>query len=149
MKRAILALAASTLLLVGCSSTTADTVAESPAVAETSESPTPEPAATTAPPVLDAVSAATAAGATCAPTSNLDEYDCTLNLVEFRLANAGWDGLADARADACEMGYINENFQVLTNGEWYASTSMVKDLVGINTALASQNLNGTVQRYCP
>ncbi|UCZ88692.1 hypothetical protein [Gordonia sp. WA4-43] len=143
-----------TLALVGCSgtetpnagesttstSTTATTTTSSSAAAETS---TTTSAAAAAMSMDDAL---TAAGADCA--AGTGERDCTLNGVSFTLSDS-WKQSAGMRERACTEGYINTDYQVLTDGTSYISSDYDTDYPAIASALEEQGVTVETTNYCP
>ncbi|GEE00297.1 hypothetical protein nbrc107696_07430 [Gordonia spumicola] len=110
---------------------------------------TPESAATTTVADVSALSAIKAAGATCKPGRRDGEFVCTLNGFEVTISDTGWERETNARALACEGGYINPSFEVLTNGSWWAATDFDRDLAAVKSALAEHGAVGDVELYCP
>lgn len=87
-----------------------------------------------------------AAGAECA--SGTGERDCTLNGVSFTLSDS-WKQSAGMRERACTEGYINTDYQVLTDGTSYISSDYDTDYPAIASALEEQGVTVETTDYCP
>jgi len=98
------------------------------------------------PRVVDAI---TAAGGTCGTEAARGEQACTLDGISFQFAADGWTRQADARRQACDGGWINDAFQLLTDGVWTIATDHNADLGTINAALSGRGILATTKDYCP
>ena len=155
MKR-LLVIAFSALVLAGCSGTETPNAADSTSTSTTatttttaSSSAADETSTTTstaAPADVSMDDALAAAGADCA--AGTGERDCTLNGVSFTLSDS-WKQSAGMRARACTEGYINTDYQVLTDGTSYISSDYDTDYPAIASAIEEQGVTVETTNYCP
>lgn len=91
----------------------------------------------------------TEAGGTCGPVTDRGEQDCELESVKFRLAGGeSWTQDRALRRQACDEGWVNPQFLVLTDGHWTITADHHKDLDTIRDALAGQGVTADTRRYC-
>lgn len=81
------------------------------------------------------------AKATCTE-GHTQEQNCTYQGIAFTVGD--WASSKPLRKQACEQGYINPNYQVLTNGDWYITTDD-----SANYAALRSEFGGNLQNYCP
>lgn len=155
---AVLAGLALTAGLAACSSTddTSQPTPSTPAIAAESTTetiashatPSPsaeEPAAAAPAGIVEAI---TAAGGQCGPVAERTERSCTLNGVSFTLAETGWESQAADRQRACDEGFINTEYQLLSDGRWTIAADYDEDYATIRSALAGQRVTAELRPYC-
>lgn len=138
---AVIAMAA-LFIFSGCSAGDDAAATLGPTSTAAEDSTTTEVAA---PSILDSI---TAAGGSCEAPEARSEQVCIVNGVEFQLAVDGWTRQAADRERACAEGYVDTNYQVLSDGTWVLSTDYNDDLEMIQTTLAADGVNGTIRPYC-
>lgn len=74
----------------------------------------------------------------------------TLNGVAYKFDEpSNWQTSLDQRKQACEQGYVNTSYQIVTDGStWFATTDNNSDLGALATALKGAGINAEVASYC-
>lgn len=90
-----------------------------------------------------------AIAASCQP-SGATESTCTYKGKEYTLTKpSNWSNDGNLRKQACEQGYVNSNYQILSNGSsFYFTTDNNEDLQSLSTALNNAGAEVTVVAYC-
>ena len=94
------------------------------------------------------VDAITAAGGECERAAGTAPRNCTLDGVSFELTEDSWQADAADRRRACDEGYVNTRYQLLTDGDWTISTDQNADYLTIQDALAPHGINAEIKPYC-
>lgn len=137
------ATATALLLLVGCSSESTKAAPPNTSTAAPSQEVAPM---TQERGIIEAI---TAAGGNCEELDQRGERRCTLQGVSFKVSQGeAWTQQRDTRKMACDGGYINANYQALTDGHWMIATDHNADLEVIQSALANQGVKSEVRPYC-
>ncbi len=89
-------------------------------------------------------------GMTC-QSSGETEFTCTWNGKEYRLTKpTSWTTDESLRKQACDQGYINRNYQILSDeASFHIGTDFNEDLQTLNTALIGADAKVAVVAYCP
>lgn len=74
----------------------------------------------------------------------------TLSGVEYKFDEpSNWQTSLNQRKQACEQGYVNTSYQIVTDGStWFATTDNNSDLGALATALKGAGINAEVASYC-
>lgn len=108
------------------------------------------PAASTSSEGVSLTDALKAAGAQCHDQSDGRpvEKDCTLNGVSFRLSTNGWKSEQSLRRQACDEGYVNSAFRVVTDGNAVITAEENDDNQTIIDALEKHGATVREESYC-
>lgn len=76
--------------------------------------------------------------------------DCKWNEIEYGfLVPASWENDQTKRVQACDQGYINESYNMVSDGStWYATTNFEKDNTTLVGALNEVGFESRVISYC-
>lgn len=83
-------------------------------------------------------------------SSGATESTCTYQGKEYTLTKpTNWSNDGNLRKQACEQGYINSNYQILSDGSsFYFATDQNEDLQPLSTALNGAGVKVNVVAYC-
>lgn len=72
------------------------------------------------------------------------------NDVEYKFEQpTSWDTSLSQRKQACDMGYINTSYQVVTDGStWFATTNNNSDYAVLMNALKDVGVKAEIASYC-
>jgi len=96
----------------------------------------------------DALGALEEAGAVCDPGEDPGDSECVLDGIEFVYAAGGWEAERNDRQAACDLGYINDEYMVLTDGMWSIYTDYDEQSDALREILAAQGVQADVAAYC-
>ncbi len=74
----------------------------------------------------------------------------TFNNVEYKFEEpSNWQTSLSQRKMACEQGYVNTSYQIITDGStWFATTNNNSDLAALADALKGVGIKAEVASYC-
>jgi hypothetical protein len=74
----------------------------------------------------------------------------TLNGVEYKFEEpSNWNTSMSQRKQACEQGYVNTSYQIVTDGStWFATTDNNEDYSALATALKDAGIEVKIESYC-
>lgn len=83
-------------------------------------------------------------------SSGATESSCTFKGKEYTLTKpTDWDKDKELRKQACDQGYINSNYQILTgSNSFYFSTDYNEDLKTLSKALNDAGADVSLAAYC-
>jgi hypothetical protein len=74
----------------------------------------------------------------------------TLNGVQYKFDEpSNWQTSLNQRKQACDQGYINTSYQIVTDSStWFATTDNNSDYSALVTALKGAGINAKIASYC-
>lgn len=89
-----------------------------------------------------------AAGGSCEASGAIDRRNCTLEGVQFQLAEGTWVRQSGERERECSQGQASRDTKVLTNRSWMIYTDDEAQLDKLRGLLASYAVPSEVMGYC-
>ncbi|MGH7195292.1 MAG: hypothetical protein ACREGA_00765 [Candidatus Saccharimonadales bacterium] len=83
-------------------------------------------------------------------SSGATQSGCTWNGKKYTLAKpSDWSADQSKRKQACDQGYVNSNYQILTDSKsYYFTTDYNQDLQALSTALNKTGVTAHLAAYC-
>jgi hypothetical protein len=96
----------------------------------------------------DVIAELTSTGGSCGAVKAPGEYKCVIDGAKFNVSMSAWQQ-KDMRQWACDAGYVNTSYRVMTNGTWTIGTDHEGELWRLRSYLSSRGVQSEVRNYCP
>lgn len=90
----------------------------------------------------------TAAGGSCEASGAIDRHNCTLEGVQFQLAEGTWVRQSGERERECAQGQASPETKVLTNRSWMIYADDEAQLDKVRGLLSSNAVPSEIVGYC-
>lgn len=90
----------------------------------------------------------TAAGGSCEASGAIDRRNCTLEGVQFQLAEGAWVGQSGERERECDQGQASRETKVLTNRSWMIYADDEPQLDKVRELLSDNAVPAEIMGYC-
>lgn len=90
----------------------------------------------------------TAAGGTCEASGAIDRTNCTLEGVQFQLAEGAWVRQSGERERECTQGQASRETKVLTNRSWMIYADDEVQLDKVRGLLSDNAVPAEIMGYC-
>lgn len=89
-----------------------------------------------------------AAGGTCEASGAIDRRNCSVQGVDFQLAEGTWTRQAGERERECNLGQASRTTKVLTNRSWMVYADGPEELEKLQEIFAGNGVASQIVGYC-